>query len=135
MKVFKNILLLFVMLFYALPNIGSGQTYQYLSKAILSDRVQNKCLTDTITGTLFILDTAHIYITAIDTNKDTLWRTDPAMENKLEKYRIKRPTIVQFGFQKNKWTDNKEVIWIVYNNTQFGIIDKESGNFTWFGQD
>jgi len=61
--------------------------------------------------------------------------TDPWKDNKIEVYRVKRPVIVQFYLANNKWTDNKEVIGIVYNNTQFAIVNKETGKFTWLGQD
>jgi len=92
-------------------------------------------LIDSINNNCFLLDSAHINIYALKQNHDTLWTTDPWKDNNIKVYRTKRPIIVQFDFAKNKWTDNKEVIWIVYNNTQFGIIDKRTGEFTWFGQD
>jgi len=92
-------------------------------------------LSDDSTKTLFILDTSQVFITALDSNGRQLWRTDPWKDNNLEKYRVERPIIVYFSFENNERTDNKEAIWIVYNNTQFGIVDKSNGKFTWFGQD
>lgn len=90
---------------------------------------------DSVTGNTFLLDSAHIHIYAFNAKGDTIWKTDPWKDNKIEVYRVKRPVIVQFYLANNKWTDNKEVIGIVYNNTQFGIVNKETGKFTWLGQD
>ncbi len=92
-------------------------------------------LIDTITAMEFILDTSRVYISAIDAKGKLLWKTDPWKDNRLDEYRIKRPIISSFYFANNQWTKNKEIIWIVYNNTQFGIVDKKTGTFTWFGQD
>ena len=111
-----------------------GQT-QYITHATLKNNLKNYTLVDSISGTMFVLDSTQIYVTAIDKGGKELWRTDPWKDNKLEEYRVKRPKIILFNFANNKWTDNKEVIWIVYNNTQFGILDKSNGKFTWFGQD
>ena len=115
-------------------NLCLGQT-QYIAHATHKNNLKNYTLVDSISGTKFVLDSTQIYITAIDKDGKQLWRTDPCKDNKIEEYRVKRPIIVLFAFRNNKWTDGKEVIWIVYNNTQFGIIDKSNGKFTWFGQD
>ena len=125
---------LYVLMFLLSINICEGQT-EYIGRAMLDNNIKNFTLIDTISETKFILDTTQIYVTAIDKNGNQLWRTDPCKDNNIREYRVKRPIIILFRFANNEWTDNKEVIWIVYNNTQFGIIDKSTGKFTWFGQD
>lgn len=121
---------------------ANAQTYVYDSQGnliagshILSKPGSVLKLKDSLSGNTFLLDSAHIHIYAFNANGDTLWKTDPWKDYKLEVYRTKRPVIVQFYFEKNKRTSNKEVIWIVYNNTQFGNIDKKTGSFFWMGQD
>ena len=108
---------------------------QYVSHYTLDTKHKADTLFDKLTSTKFILDTSRILIVAIDANGKQLWKSDPWEDNKLEAYRVTRPIIARFHFANNQWTDNKEVIWIVYNNTQFGIVDKKTGKFTWFGQD
>ena len=108
---------------------------QYVGHATLKNKVKSEILVDSLTGVNFHLDSTHIYITAINPSGDTLWRTDPWKDNKLSKYRVKRPVIVYFNFGIDKRNDNKEIIWITYNNTQFGHLDKESGKFHFKGQD
>ena len=111
-----------------------GQT-QYIGEYILDTNIENFTLFDTTSETRFILDSTQIYVTAIDKDGNQLWRIDPWKDNNLKEYRVERPIIVVFYFANNKFTGNKEVIWIVYNNTQFGIIDKLTGEFEYFGQD
>lgn len=83
----------------------------------------------------FTLDAERINITAYDSLGRIVWRTDPWLDNKLMTYRLKRPRIIYFGFMNDERSDNKEVIEIDYNNTQFGVLDKRSGKFTFWGQD
>ena len=108
---------------------------QYLSHTIFDTVHQADTLVDRVTSTRFILDSSRIFIVAIDTNGRQLWKSDPWKDNKLKAYRVARPTIVIFHFAKNASTSFEEVIWIGYNNTQFGIVDKNTGEFTWLGQD
>ena len=37
--------------------------------------------------------------------------------------------IIYFAFGQDKETKSKEVIYISYDNTQFGYLDKENGKF------
>jgi hypothetical protein len=83
----------------------------------------------------FILDSQRINITAYDSLGKVTWQTDPWLDNKLMTYRLKRPRIIFFAFVNEERTDNKEVIGIDYNNTQFGMVDKRTGKFTFWGQD
>jgi hypothetical protein len=94
-----------------------------------------KVLVDSLSGDRFILDTTQIIVTAINYKNDTLWSTDPWKDYKLPIYRVNRPKITYFILTKNEHTNNQEVIWIAYNNSQFGILNKKTGKFTWFGQD
>lgn len=92
-------------------------------------------LTDKKTGVRFILhDDKHV-ISAVDKNSDTLWTTNPRKDNNVWEYRVKDPVINSISLHKGKWSDNKEVVWIVYVNSQFGYLDKQTGKFSFLGQD
>lgn len=127
----KILILFFAMITYT----GYCQTYEYIARATIDKNIDNHILVDSLSGTNFILDSSNIYISAVNLNNDTIWKTDPWKDNSLMEYRVKRPIIARYYLANNKWTGDKEVIWIVYNNTQFGIVDKETGKFQWFGQD
>jgi hypothetical protein len=92
-------------------------------------------LTDRATCTKYYLDTSRIYIFAVDSTGKILWKTDPWKDNKLEEYRVNRPTIIYFALDSNKFTGFKKVIWITYNSSQFGFLDLLTGKFTFQGQD
>ena len=123
-------------------NYSTAQTYIYDGHGNLigGSHIQLKphisyILEDSITGTRFILDSNHINIYALSKIGDTLWKTDPWKDNKLDTYRFTRPVIVYYKFANSVRTKNEEVIWIIYINTQFGIIDKKTGKFRFMGQD
>lgn len=98
--------------------------------------VKKRVLKDSATKTKFILDKDQIYVTAVDSNGKQLWKTDPWKDNKVMVYRIKRPIIITFTLTKDPaWTKNVEVIWIGYDNSQFGALDKQTGKFTFYGQE
>jgi hypothetical protein len=97
-------------------------------------------LTDTASGVIFSLDSAHIMVSAHDKKDSLLWKTDPWKDNKIEVYRTDRPVIVDFqllGPESKFWgvPKGKTVLWIVYINTQFGYLDLETGKFRFMGQD
>jgi hypothetical protein len=92
-------------------------------------------LIDSSSGERFYLDTSLIYVSAFDKSGNLIWKTDPWKDNNLGEYRVKRPKIRYFGFERDKRTDNIEVIGISYNNSQFGYLDKLTGKFTFLGQD
>jgi hypothetical protein len=115
--------------------LQAQESTSYVTKYKLDSKIEDFILIDTTNETNFILDADQIYVTAIDKDGNQLWRTDPYTDNNLMKYRVERPIIVYFYFVNSKRTNNEEVIWIVYNNTQFGIIDKLTGKFTFYGQD
>jgi hypothetical protein len=108
---------------------------QYIGHATLGDKIKKDTLVDNDLKMKFILDSSRIFISAFDENNKLVWRTDPWADNKIREYRVKRPVVVLYNLQKSKWTDGIEKIWIVYNNTQFGTVDKVSGKFKWLGQD
>lgn len=92
-------------------------------------------LVDDSTKTKFTLDTAQIIITATDSSGKIVWTSDPWKDSNLKPYRVARPVIVYFELGYDKYTVNKEVIQIGYDNSQFGIVDKTTGKFTFYGQD
>jgi hypothetical protein len=83
----------------------------------------------------FVLDSLRINISAYDFSNKLIWRTDPWLDNKLIAYRVKRPLVVYYAFKPNWGTDDKEFIWISYNSTQFGTIDRRTGKFHDMGRD
>ncbi|MES2616692.1 MAG: hypothetical protein V4613_02375 [Bacteroidota bacterium] len=121
--------LLFILL---IPTIAKGQ---YVGRSTLKSNIQKDTLIDSTTGVKFIIDTARIYITAIDTNGNQLWKTDPVVDAKIEAYRVQRPVIVYFVFETDSYNKNKQIIAITYNNSQFGYINKLTGKFDFLGQD
>jgi|GEM_PF-2973769 len=98
-------------------------------------------LIDSLTNNQYILDSTHINITAFDKSGKVKWITDPYKDNSIEEYRTKRPVIIHYGFGKSPGErpdlikEGLKVIWITYNNTQFGFIDLESGKYYYCGQD
>jgi len=113
-----------------LPAFAFGQTTTYVGHYTERSHITNDTLIEKETGTSFILDKGRIYITAIDKTGKQLWKTDPFTDNKMREYRVKRPVIVFFEFEK----DNS-AIRIVYNNTQFGSVGIKDGSFIFHGQD
>ncbi|MBP1663025.1 MAG: hypothetical protein H6Q19_165 [Bacteroidetes bacterium] len=132
MIIMRKFVKVIILGFIVLPTICKGQ---YVSHYIEKDRINVDTLIDKTTGVRFILDKRRIYIKAIDKSGKELWKTNPAVDNNLDEYRVKRPTIVYFAFKTNKFTGNKEVIAISYNNSQFGCLDKKTGHFQFEGQD
>jgi hypothetical protein len=107
---------------------------QYTGHATINRKIRQRTLIDN-NKFKFELDSTQITITAFSASGKLLWKTDPWLDNKLSKYRVDRPYIVYFALDKNERTNNEEVIWITYNNTQFGTIDKKTGKFKFHGQD
>jgi hypothetical protein len=98
-------------------------------------------LIDSLTSNYYILDSTHIFVTAYDKSNKIIWKTDPYIDNAIEEYRTIRPIIINWGFGKSPNYFPKEikeglkVIWITYNNTQYGFIDIRTGKYYWCGQD
>ncbi|WP_375418035.1 hypothetical protein [uncultured Hymenobacter sp.] len=126
----------FILAFLMLCSLNSKNVNaQYVGHFSLRDQIKHDTLVDKATSLKYIIDKKRIRISAVDKVGKVLWITDPAVDNKLEEYRVKRPTIVYFNFGGDRTKANREVIWITYINTQFGYLDKKTGKFTWLGQD
>lgn len=102
---------------------------------------KNITLLDSTTNYKFVLEKDYIFITAYDDKKKILWKTDPYLDNRIHFYRTKRPRIIQFRFGKSpgyfpeKIKPGITVIWVTYNNTQYGFIDLKTGAYYLCGQD
>jgi hypothetical protein len=98
-------------------------------------------LIDSVTNNYFVLDASQIFITAFNEKNKKIWKTDPYKDNSICEYRTKRPVIIEYRFGKspdnfpNYEKEGIKVIWITYNNTQFGFVDLISGKYYWLGQD
>ena len=128
----KPILITVLVSIFFLPCISYGQTY--VAHYIERDHIKSDTLTDNNTGVKFIIDKDRIFVKAVDKTGNQLWKTDPATDNMLPEYRVKRPVIVSFQFQR-KINSGAEEIGIRYNNSQFGYLDKKTGKFQFAGQD
>ena len=139
-KHFSSVLLFFI------PFMASGQT-PYIGRSVTPNNVTKYVLTDNNTKTKYVLDSARITISAIDSSGHILWTTDPWKDNELPAYRTNRPTIVTFytteksNKKQNKknvygeYYGNPKYIAIGYSNSQFGYILKKDGSFKFMGQD
>jgi hypothetical protein len=125
----------FIIPLFLICAFSNGQTRTYISRFIEGDHIKRDTLVDNVSGYKYIVDRERIYIAAIDKFGKLIWKTDPATDNKLDEYRVKRPTLVYFGFGSAKTKYNYEVIWIRYNNSQFGYLNKFTGEFHFSGQD
>lgn len=121
--------------------LGQNQ-FTYIAHYLENEKlpIEKRILVDSVNKVKFILDSTQTLIIAVDFNYKKIWSTDPWRDNKLRVYRTKRPTINYFellGKEKapgwEKLPDN--VIWVSYNNSQFGIVDQKTGNFRFLGQD
>jgi hypothetical protein len=98
-------------------------------------------LVDSLTNNYFVLDSNYIYITAYNKNNELIWKTDPYLDNKIMEYRTQRPVIISYQLRdtpknyKDEIEDGVKVIWITYNNTQFGFINCKTGKYHMCGQD
>ena len=107
---------------------------QARKKVVAKKKSYSQIIIDSESGTQYQLDTTQIYITAITSNNDTIWRTDPWKDNNLGEYRVKRPIIIYFMFKTDEITGRK-VIAIDYNSSQFGTVELKTGQFLFSGND
>lgn len=103
-------------------------------KEIVKPKTYSNVMIDSKSGTQFQLDTSRIYITAINSSNDTIWKTDPWKDNNLGEYRVKRPKIIYFILGIDQ-ISGKPAILISYDNSQSGGVDLETGAFIFHGQD
>ncbi len=138
----KTLTLLFAMLASSVSGFAQGQ--QYVSVAVCNvngvyingvlDRRPPYVLKDTTNGIRYELNRKRNFIKAIDANGNILWETNPREDADVGAYRVKNPVIIQMGFRNNVGTDYQDAIVIRYNNSQFGFIIRETGQFVWQGQ-
>jgi hypothetical protein len=102
-------------------------------------------LIDTTTGNYFVLDSAHILVSAFDRRGKTLWKTDPWKDNKLKHYEFgsyitSNLPITYFvlgPMNEKSWCkipNGTRALWIAYGNI-FGFLDIRNGKFFYCGQD
>lgn len=111
---------------------------------------------DSTTGNYFVLDSAHIVVSAFDSNGKILWKTDPWKDNNLDRYgpdikwtthanqssitHAYRSVITYFVLgpkDEHSWCtirSGTRALWIEYGNL-FGFLDIRNGKFIWCGQD
>ena len=96
---------------------------------------------DADSGIILYVESDGRHVAAIGQNGNILWHRDPFADAGLEFYRTKRPQIVWVG-QASKRTlegmrgkGSGRFISITYNNSQFGVLDAKTGDFTFMGQD
>jgi hypothetical protein len=124
--------ILVVIFLLAFSFVSRGQSY--IAHYREPNHIKADTLIDGKTGVKFIIDKDRIFVKAINKAGKQLWKTDPAVDNKLEEYRFKRPVIVYFQLQKTQ-VNGLEEIAVSYNNSQFGYLDKKTGAFQFEGQD
>src|SRR6476469_567292 len=123
-----------------LPAKGEARALTYYSEGQVKQEplvnhqglLPEHVLIDSLTGTKFIIDSSRVTIRAIDKAGKQVWKTDPHSDNHLGPYRMQRPLLVYAHLCKWK---GQEVICIVYENSQFGYLEKSDGKFVFLGQD
>lgn len=140
-------------------HVESSQTnYHYdINGSLLIKPGQSFSLYDFATQRKYVLDSTHTIISAFDKVGKLIWSTNPYKDSHLQEYRTKSPYIRYMAFTTEKisphlttrcgfrlsiqekysryYATSIRVIVISYNNSQFGVIDLESGKFCFYGQD
>jgi len=94
--------------------------------------------TDTNSGLCFRVEKDGRHISATSADGTERWRRDPFADAHLEFYRTATPQIVHVSSSYKslgRLRENKRVIALNYNSTQFGELDVETGDFFFIGQD
>jgi hypothetical protein len=121
-------LIVILLLFSSLTIIACSKQGPTISQACpCADSV-----TDNSTSTKFYLDSARINVYAFKKDK-LIWKTNPRKDGHLENYREDNPVIYYIGLQKRR--GENELLRIAYTNSQFGNLDKVTGEFMFQGQD
>ena len=101
-----------------------------------------KVLHDAKTKIIFYLESDGRHISAISPEGKLLWSRNPFVDAKLTPYRLKRPIICYFDFVDPAWWKihsylgpADDFISVNFNSSQFGVIKKETGDFTFLGED
>jgi hypothetical protein len=108
--------------------IKDKETIERLDKM---NPIEEYTLVDNELKMKFVLDSLRINISAYDSSNKLVWRTDPWFDKKLTPYRLKRPRLIYYSL---KGQDDEEFIWITYNTTQFGAIERRTGKFHYMGK-
>jgi hypothetical protein len=127
--------LMFLILFILTNYLCNGQNQYPGGPDIPTNKIEKRILIDSASKIRYVIDSTQTTIVALDYKNKVLWVSNPNRDNKLGNYRTFKPRMDNFGFKKLKDSDYKEVIFVIYNNTQFGFIDKLTGKFTFLGQD
>jgi len=141
----KNITAIFFILFVSCtqqdvdvkPHVDSND-YLIKDKEVIArldkwNPIEEYTLVDNELKMKFVLDSLRINISAYNFSNKLVWKTDPCVDNKLMPYRLKRPRLIYYSLTGNG-QDDKEFIWITYNTTQFGAIDRQTGKFYYMGK-
>ena len=106
------------------------------------DYVIPKVLVDPQIRIIYYLESDGRHISTISPEGKLLWSRDPFVDAKLTPYRLKRPLICYFNFIDparwkipSKFGAADDSIAVNFNSSQFGVIKKETGDFTFLGQD
>lgn len=136
----RNVLKI-VLILMGISYLNNNFAHNCINKIVAENNpVLKDTLYDKQNGNIYVLDKNRIFITAYDKEKKLLWKTDPALDSflpqyQMEQFELKRPIIKYFSLQQLKYDNRMEVIWIVFNNNQFGYLLKNTGKFYWLGQD
>ena len=105
-------------------------------------QVVPKVLRDAKTKIIYYLESDGRHVSAISPDGKLLWSRDPFVDKKLSPYRTPLPIICYFDFVDPAWWKihsylgpADDFICVNFNSSQFGVIKKETGDFTFFGQD
>jgi len=101
-----------------------------------------KVLRDAKTKIIYYLESDGRHVSAISPDGKLLWSRDPFVDKKLGPYRTPWPIICSFDFVDPAWWKlhswlgpEDDFIGVNFNSSQFGVINKKTGDFTGLGQD
>ena len=86
----------------------------------------------------FYVESDGRHVVAIEPTGKIIWVTNPFVDAHLQPYRFVRPYIVEIGpytGQPVRGNRADTALVIRFNSSQFGAIDKNTGSFTFEGQD
>ncbi|MES2654068.1 MAG: hypothetical protein V4620_00665 [Bacteroidota bacterium] len=112
---------------------------------------------DFATSRKYVLDSSHTVISAFDSTGRLVWSTNPRKDNGIKEYQIKQAFIDYLSFKTEDIGFNPQrrykffktiqeyyastvnptlrIISISYNNSQFGVLNMDTGKFVFYGQD
>jgi len=77
------------------------------------------------------------HVSAINFDGRVLWTRNPFVDAHLKPYRVAEPKIVFFYTPRPRMIEGKKgsFVGVMFESTQSGLMDLESGKFTFLGQD